>query len=905
MSRSNPVLLIVAVCLLPLGAAAKVQLTLTPAEAPIRINETGDFTAVVTGNVSKTVKLQVCDGFGQNCVTGGSTTLGTIAQVGTDSNNNPIARYIAPATLPPTLACQVVVLGCRVKVQAILKYTKNGRRKKLKKTATVVLAAPGVIRRASVANDGSEADDGSFQPRVSVDGRHVVFGSTATNLLGVGGDANDSLDIFLRDTCGELESCSPTTIRVSLADDGSEANDDSAQPGVSADGRFVAFQSAATNLTAQATGGFAQIYVRNTCLGAGPACSPSTTMVSRATDGTVADADNQFPAISADGRYVAFLSDATNLVAGDVGGAQDAFVRDTCAGVPTGCAPSTTRVSVADNGSEGNSDSGRPSLSADGRLAVFASGASNLIGSDTNAVADVFVRDTCFGASGPCTLGTTRVSLANDGSEANLAGTEPAISADGRFVTFASSADNLVGAGNDTNGAFDVFVRDTCFGASGPCTPGTTRVSVATDGTEGDFHSGLGFFGQAISADGRFISFHSFAGTLVGSDFNSADDIFVRDTCAGTAGCTPMTVRVSTAVDGAEGDGTSIFPHISPDGRFVVFQSGATNLLGGGNDTNAANDIIVSRSSFVRPPLAYVAITAPNNVYVLDTGTNTVVDTTGALSGIDDPLGIALTPDGTRAYVTLQFSDSVSVINTLSNTVMATIPVGNEPIYPAITPDGTRVYLANAQSNDLSVIDTGTNTVSATLAMGTEPLGVAITADGKKAYVSNFGSNEIKIIDTDPASGTFHTVIGTFPVSGGPSGLLFSPDGTRLYVDRDSANAVAVYNTANNSLLATIPVGTQPMGLMLTPDGSRLYVANYGSDNVSVINTATNSVIATIPTAPKPQVMALVPESLTIYLTHDTIAVGTITVIDVASNTVKTTIPTGASSSGIALRMVR
>src|SRR3989338_5649262 len=736
MSRSNPVLLIVAGCLLPLGAAAKVQLTLTPAEAPIRINDTGDFTAAITGNVTKTVKFQVCDGFGQNCVTGGSSTLGTITQTGTDSNNNPIGHYTAPATLPPTLACQVVVLGCRVKVQAILKYTKNGRRKKLKKTATVVLAAPGVIRRASVANDGSEADDGSFQPRVSVDGRHVVFGSTATNLLGVGGDANDSLDIFLRDTCGELESCSPTTIRVSLADDGSEANadsaqpgvsadgrfvafqsaatnltaqatggfaqiyvrntclgagpacspsttmvsratdgtvadadnefpaisadgryvaflsdatnlvagdvggaqdafvrdtcagvptgcspttirvsladdgseanDDSAQPGVSADGRFVAFQSAATNLTAQATGGFAQIYVRNTCLGAGPACSPSTTMVSRATDGTVADADNQFPAISADGRYVAFLSDATNLVAGDVGGAQDAFVRDTCAGVPTGCSPSTTRVSVADNGSEGNSDSGRPSLSADGRLAVFASGASNLIGSDTNAVADVFVRDTCFGASGPCTPGTTRVSLANDGSEANLAGTEPAISADGRFVTFASSADNLVGAGNDTKGGFDGFVRGTCFCASGPCTPGTTRVSVATDGTEGDFHSGLGFFGQAISADGRFISFHSFAGTLVGNDFNSADDIFVRDTCAGTAGCTPMTVCVSTAVDGAEGDGTSIFPHISPDGRFVVFQSGATNLLGGGNDTNAANDIIVSRSSFVRPPLAYV-----------------------------------------------------------------------------------------------------------------------------------------------------------------------------------------------------------------------------------------------------------------------------------------------------------
>src|SRR3989338_10365246 len=135
MSRSIPFLLIVAVCLLPLGAAAKVALTLTPAEAPIRIAETGDFTAVVTGNVSKTVKLQVCDGFGQNCVTGGSTTLGTIAQVGTDSNNNPIARYTAPATLPPNLFCQLVVLGCKVKIQSILKFTKGGRTRKLKSKA--------------------------------------------------------------------------------------------------------------------------------------------------------------------------------------------------------------------------------------------------------------------------------------------------------------------------------------------------------------------------------------------------------------------------------------------------------------------------------------------------------------------------------------------------------------------------------------------------------------------------------------------------------------------------------------------------------------------------------------------------------------------------------------------------
>src|SRR3972149_8461053 len=125
-------------------AGGVVKLSLTPTAAPVRITEMGNFTAVVTGTSQKTVKFKVCDGAGLNCVNGGNVTLGTLVQIGTDASNNPIARYTAPAVLPPTLSCQSVVLGCQVKLQAIIKV---GLKKK-KSFSTVVLAAPGGSRRA-------------------------------------------------------------------------------------------------------------------------------------------------------------------------------------------------------------------------------------------------------------------------------------------------------------------------------------------------------------------------------------------------------------------------------------------------------------------------------------------------------------------------------------------------------------------------------------------------------------------------------------------------------------------------------------------------------------------------------------------------------------------------------------
>src|SRR2546426_690582 len=339
-------------------------------------------------------------------------------------------------------------------------------------TISLASPTPGVIERVSVANDGTEGNFDSFDSVISADGRFVAFDSRASNLAA--GDTNGSRDVFVRDTCvGAPAGCTPSTTRVSVASDGSEGNNISDTPTISADSRFVAFAADASNLVAGDTNGAGDVFVRDTCVGVPAGCTPSTTRVSVATDGSEADACSGLPpAVSADGRFIAFSSAASNLVAGDTNGATDMFVRDTCYGAPTGCTPSTARVSVANDGSQGNqiigSDS-RPALSSDGRFVGFDSDANNLVVGDTNAFRDIFVRDTCFGASAGCTPSTIRVSVASDGTQANNSSITGALSADGRFVAIDSNASNLVA--DDTNGFIDVFLARTGFAAA-PATTG-------------------------------------------------------------------------------------------------------------------------------------------------------------------------------------------------------------------------------------------------------------------------------------------------------------------------------------------------------------------------------------------------------------------------------------------------
>jgi Tol biopolymer transport system component len=284
----------------------------------------------------------------------------------------------------------------------------------------------------------------------------------------------------------------------------------------------------------------------------------TTKRISVANDGTQGNGLSYEPSISADGRYVAFSSNASNLVSGDTNSENDIFVYDLQTGT-------TKRISVASDGTQGNQDSYNPSISADGRYVAFRSSATNLVSGDTNNTTDIFVNDLQTGT-------TKRISIASDGTQGNQDSYNPSISADGRYVAFGSSATNLVSG--DTNGASDIFVNDLQTGT-------TKRISVATDGTQGNNSSSA----PSISADGRYVAFYSNASNLVSGDTNGAYDIFVYDLQTGT------TKRISVASDGTQGNNNSLSPSISGNGRYVAFSSSASNLVSG--DTNGAYDIFV------------------------------------------------------------------------------------------------------------------------------------------------------------------------------------------------------------------------------------------------------------------------------------------------------------------------
>lgn len=459
-------------------------------------------------------------------------------------------------------------------------------------------SASGQVLLISVALDGGPANGDSFStPSVTPDGRYVAFQSNATNL--VSGSSTGFSDIFVRDTClGVPTGCTATTIRVSVSSAGVLADGNSRRPSISATGRFVAFDSSATNLvpgdtngTQGALTGLADVFVRDTCIGVSTGCSPSTVRASVATDNTESNGDSRRPSISADGRFVAFNSGATNLDSNDSNGFGDIFLRDTCQSAPAGCAPSTRRISLANDGSQGNGASGLQSVSPDMRFAAFLSTASNFVSGDTNLNSDYFVRDTCLGAAAGCAPSTIRASIANDGSQANdLGDLEPSISAEGRFVAFTSHATNLVPA--DTNARADVFVRDTCAGATG-CTPSTFRASVSSDGSQAN----SGSEAPSTNSTGRLVAFSSLATNLIAGGTSSPKTIFVRDTCLGApSGCIPTTILIGRSATGAQDNGVSEFPAMSADGRWVAFLSSSTNLAPGA--TSGRTQTLLARTGF-------------------------------------------------------------------------------------------------------------------------------------------------------------------------------------------------------------------------------------------------------------------------------------------------------------------
>ncbi|MBN1343638.1 MAG: chitobiase/beta-hexosaminidase C-terminal domain-containing protein [Phycisphaerae bacterium] len=342
-----------------------------------------------------------------------------------------------------------------------------------------------------------------------------------------------------------------STRLVSVSSDGAEATGgDCVDAAISGDGRYVAF-AAAANLVADDTNEQRDVFIHDRRTG-------QTVRISLGLGGAQTDGDSVYPWLSGDGRYVAFESQATNLVSGDTNDAVDIFVADRQTS-------QITRVSVSSSAAQADGSSYDPRISPDGRYVAFSSRATNLVGGDTNDASDIFLHDRQTGQ-------TERVSVGSNGAQADGDSFYAGVSADGRYVVFEFWGSNLVEG--DTNGEGDILLRDRQTGQ-------TTRVSVSFDGQQSNDDA----FWPHISADGRYVSFESRATNLIAGDTNGEGDAFVRDLQTG------QTTRVSVNSAGVAGNGASYATAISADGRFVAFQSEADNLVSG--DTNEASDIFL------------------------------------------------------------------------------------------------------------------------------------------------------------------------------------------------------------------------------------------------------------------------------------------------------------------------
>jgi VCBS repeat-containing protein len=388
-------------------------------------------------------------------------------------------------------------------------------------------------------------------------GANIAGSKTKTGNPDLGGDWNlqvqtNSPQVPLAFTSLVMAQYSSVLVeRVSVDNNGTQGNSNSYSASISGDSRYVAFDSGASNLVEGDTNQVNDVFVYNRD-------TKTTELVSIASDGTQGNRNSYWSSISGDGRYVTFDSGASNLVEEDTNQVNDVFVYDRDA-------KTTELVSIASDGTQGNSNSNGSSISGDGRYVAFYSYADNLVEGDTNQVNDVFVYDRD-------TKTTELVSIASDGTQSNDYSYSSSISGDGRYVTFSSDADNLVA--EDTNARSDIFVYDRD-------TKTTELVSITSDGTQGNGYS----YESSISGDGRFVTFLSSADNLVAEDTNARSDIFVYDRE------TKTTELVSVKSDSTQGNNSSYSPSISGDGRYVTFSSDADNLVE--KDTNASSDVFV------------------------------------------------------------------------------------------------------------------------------------------------------------------------------------------------------------------------------------------------------------------------------------------------------------------------
>jgi hypothetical protein len=422
---------------------------------------------------------------------------------------------------------------------------------------TAVALMPGEVDLVSVNNAGRSGNLASGGVGSNSDGTVVAFFSDATNLVPM--DTNQVRDVFVRDRSTGL------TERVSVSSSGEQANRASeaagGAPAVSADGNLVVFYSDATNLVSGPLNGSPNVFLRDRSAG-------TTDLLSVSSGGVPGNGASLYPSISADGRFVAFQSLASNLVAGDTNNVADIFVRDRVAGT-------TERVCGSVQGNRGSLS---PAISADGNFVAFASAATNLVPGDTNNRIDIFLCDRSTGA-------LQLVSVNDAGQAGDGDSILPAIDACANglcVVAFKSLATNLVT--NDRNNTVDVFARDLAAGT-------TERISASFRGGDPNDFS----FPPSISGDGRFVGFGSFATNLTFGDNNNTSNVFVRDRLI------QVTFLVDVNAQGqiANGGTPDAPPSVSGNGMQIAFISSASNLAG--DNRNSVPDAFSALNPFFCP----------------------------------------------------------------------------------------------------------------------------------------------------------------------------------------------------------------------------------------------------------------------------------------------------------------
>jgi Tol biopolymer transport system component len=662
--------------------------------------------------------------------------------------------------------------------------------------------AAGVTLASVDSNEAQgNGDSGMFGAFVDLsgDGRFVTFTSSASNL--VPNDTNGASDVFVRD----LEA--GTTELVSVTPGGAVGNGTSNGSSISATGRFVVFNSGANDLVAGDTNGTLDVFVRDRQLG-------TTELVSLSGAGSLGNNLSGWGSATPDGRFVAFHSYATNLVAGDTNGTTDIFVRDRQLGT-------TERVSVSTAGAQATGGSQMARISADGSLVFFESDAPDLVAGDTNGWRDVFVHDRG-------TAETTRVSLSEaDGQLTTCCGASAAtISPDGRFVSFGSTSSGVVAGAT----GYQVYLRDRVLG--------TTELVSATDaGVPGNAGSTPSLM-RGVSDDGRFVTFSSLASNLAAGDVNGASDVYVRDRLDGT------TQLVSVATDGSFPNAPSANEVISADGSVIAFDSSATNLVA--DDVNGAYDV------FTRglPGGGAVGPAGDRIVFATDGATYPHVDLwtiapdgTDAVQLTSDPGSEnygSWSPDGTRvAYV--QDSTALRITNSDGSGGTTTVHTGTSLNGTDWSGDGAHLafssYNGSGSGYDVSMIGPdGSGLVNLTAAMTVGGLprqegDPAWSPDGTAlAFLSTSSATspatqDLFVLDLD-ALGAGPQQLTTDGAA--KSRVEWLPDGSGITYSA-SAGPLTRVDVTDHSV-TTYPFSLGSSGYSWSPDGSQVAYAGSVAD---------------------------------------------------------------------------